>query len=117
VRSFRDAKSYAGKSIIYGGSGNIRLMKKFSARFTSRILREVERLIILPHAIKDVDPLLVEFGPNVDIICREWRSYEYVKIRISRVQIFLADDMTIGLNTSELLHYILEKPEFLKRSQ
>ncbi|MDZ4283071.1 MAG: polysaccharide pyruvyl transferase family protein [Hydrogenophaga sp.] len=104
VSASRTWPSYTGKTVMYGGGGNLGQMQNFSARFLRRIHGSVKRLIILPHTIKDITPLLEEFGPNVDIICRELDSYSYVKRSVKRANVFLADDMALKLNVEQLMH-------------
>ncbi len=108
----RDRDSYAGEFVIYSGGGNLGLMKNFSARFLSRIHKNVKRLVILPHTIKAVTPLLQEFGPNVDIICRERVSYEYVKGAVEKANVYLADDMALQLDVAALLDM---RPTFIEK--
>lgn len=99
----RDLDSYDGQTLVYSGGGNLGLMKNFSARLLLRVHRGVKRLVILPHTIKEVTPLLNEFGSNVDIICRERISYEYVKNSTVSANVYLADDVALSLNVKQLL--------------
>ncbi|OQW88772.1 MAG: hypothetical protein BWK72_07400 [Rhodoferax ferrireducens] len=99
----RDLPNYDGQVLIYGGGGNLGLMKNFSARMLSRVHQGVKRLVILPHTIKAVTPLLSEFGANVDVICRERISYEYVKGSVRQANVYLADDMALSLKVAPLL--------------
>jgi exopolysaccharide biosynthesis predicted pyruvyltransferase EpsI len=55
----------------------------------------------LPHTIKNCDELLESFNSNVDIICREHRSYEYVKAQAPRAKVYLAHDMAFNLDVNE----------------
>lgn len=108
----RDKKEYKNKVVFYGGGGNLGLMKNFSARFLSRIYSSVDKLVILPHTIKDIDPLLRLFKSNVDIFCREQVSFNYVKSSGTRANVYISDDLAIGLNTEMLLNY---NPKFSKK--
>lgn len=108
----RNLSSYDGQTLIYGGGGNLGLMKNFSARLLTRVHRGVKRLVILPHTIKEVTPLLADFGSNVDIICREKISYEYVKNSTVSANVYLANDVALSLNVKQLLgtsHNFLDK--------
>jgi len=59
-----------GKTIFYGGGGNLVGDSTDSYRVISRAHREAKRLVILPHTIRRVDTLLDDFGPNVTVIAR-----------------------------------------------
>lgn len=99
----RSAGAFTGQTVVYGGGGNIGLMRNVSSRFLSRIHKSTKRLIILPHTIKDVAPLLSEFGSNVEIVCRERVSYEYVRSIVNGPRVFLAHDMALHLDVKEIL--------------
>lgn len=106
----RDRSDYRGEFLIYGGGGNFGLMKNFSSRLLQRVHRTVARLVILPHTIKDVSPLLAEFSGNVHVICRERQSYEYVKSKVTQANVFLADDMALSLDVQKLLDKSATQP-------
>ena len=101
----RDKNSYKNKVIFYSGGGNLGQMKNFSSRFLSKIYESVEKLVILPHTIKNIDPLLGLFKSNVDIFCREQVSFDYVKKSGTQANIYLAHDLAIGLDVGMLLNY------------
>lgn len=102
--SRRDRESFKGDFLLYGGGGNFGLVKNFSSRLLRRVHQDVKRLVILPHTIKDVSPILAEFGSNVDVICRERQSYNYVKSVAHKARVFLAHDMALQLDVDQLLH-------------
>lgn len=109
----RDQPGYEQKTLIYSGGGNLGLMKNFSARMLSRVHRGVKKLVILPHTIKAVTPLLEEFGPNVDVICREQVSYDYVRSAVKHANVYLSHDMALNLKVKELLEL---QPSFLSKA-
>ena len=88
--------------VVYGGGGNLVGPHTFCARVCREVHASAERLIILPHTIKNVTPLLREFGSNVDIFCREEPSYDYVRTHARKANVFLADDMALGLNAQDI---------------
>lgn len=94
-----------GKTIIYGGGGNLVGPGTFSYKTISRLHANARRLVILPHTIKNVDSLLSDFGSNVDIICRERVSYEYVRKNARRANAFLMDDMAFNLDCKKTLEW------------
>lgn len=89
--------------LIYAGGGNLVKLSTVSARFVQKHHREAQRFIVLPHTIKEVDALLGEMGKNVDLICRELASYEYVKAKASKANVYLARDMAFGLDAHQFL--------------
>lgn len=105
----------SNRILLYAGGGNLVNMTSFSARFMSRVHATASRLIILPHTIKEVDPLLEAFGPNVDIVCREHASYDYVKASGTRANVYLDHDMAFKLDLDRLLHSSeIRKPTLFK---
>lgn len=96
-----------GKTVFYAGGGNLGKMSNFSVCCLSRIHKNVKKLVILPHTIKEVTPLLKEFGDNTDIICRELVSYEYVKSISTKANVYIAHDMALGLDIPSTLRYEL----------
>ncbi|MGF1681317.1 polysaccharide pyruvyl transferase family protein [Photobacterium minamisatsumaniensis] len=98
----REKFNYNDKVVIYGGGGNLGHMKNDSARILKKLNKEAKHITILPHTIKDIDELLTTFGSNVDIICRERKSYEYVKQVAVNANVFLCDDMAINLDITSI---------------
>jgi exopolysaccharide biosynthesis predicted pyruvyltransferase EpsI len=103
----RDRLPFVGKTVFYGGGGNLGKMSTFSVRCLRRIHKNVKKLVVLPHTVKDIAPLLDELGNNTDIICRELVSYKYVKLSGTKANVYLAHDMALGMNIPELLNYNL----------
>jgi exopolysaccharide biosynthesis predicted pyruvyltransferase EpsI len=99
----RNNFDFSKKTVIYGGGGNLVKLTTVSSRFISEHHNRVKRLIILPHSIKEVDSLLHEFGNNVDIFCREKASFDYVSANCSRANIYMADDMALALDVSDVI--------------
>ncbi|MBK1658291.1 hypothetical protein [Paracraurococcus ruber] len=93
----------AGQVILYGGGGNLYEVGRHAYRTLERIHARAKHLTILPHTIKDVDPLLDQFGGNVTVICREPVSYDYVRGRGGRYQTLLMPDLAFALDVERLL--------------
>ena len=89
--------------IVYGGGGNLVLPTTFSAKFLSSVHKKAKKVVILPHTIKQVDNLLSDFTENVDIICREHVSYQYVKKHAKRANIYIADDMALSVDVKKIM--------------
>ena len=92
-----------GKIVIYGGGGNLTCATSFSSRVISKLHFQAKKLVILPQTIRRCDILLEQLGDNVDVICRERESYQYVKGFVNSSNLFLMDDMAFGLNVGQLL--------------
>lgn len=110
----RSRHSFKGEVVVYGGGGNLGKATAFSAQFLQRTYPGIRKLIILPHTIREVQPLLESFGSNVDIICREKISYEYVKNHATQAHVYLADDMAFYLELTQLLSFTPSKLEQIK---
>lgn len=91
-----------GKIIFYGGGGNLIATSTYSARVVHKLNQRADRLVVLPHTIKNIDPILNELGNNVDLFCRERYSHAYVKNSGTRANVYLADDMAFGLDLPAL---------------
>jgi exopolysaccharide biosynthesis predicted pyruvyltransferase EpsI len=92
-----------GKVLIYGGGGNLGTANSFSYRLLSQHHKSAKRLVVLPHSIHNIDDLAAKFGSNVDLICRELVSYEYVKKHAGKANAFLANDMAFSLDVNTVL--------------
>ncbi|MBI9020575.1 MAG: polysaccharide pyruvyl transferase family protein [Verrucomicrobia bacterium] len=93
----------AGKILIYGGGGSLVPEYVAARQFVERYHQSVKRLVILPHTISGHADLLAALGPNVDIFTREEVSFEYVANCAPHANVFLADDLALGLNVTDLL--------------
>ena len=92
-----------GKTLIYGGGGNLIPLYPSARTFVERYHHSVRRLIVLPHTIQGHEDLLVGLGANVDLLTREAVSYDYVKRVTSGPRVFLADDLALSLSPSTYL--------------
>lgn len=100
-----DPKNFdpAGKTLIYGGGGNLIPLYLDARRFIERYHRLVRRLIVLPHTIQGHEDLLAVLGKNVDLLTRENVSYDYVKRVTAGPRVFLADDLALHLSPSTFI--------------
>ncbi|AFL75881.1 polysaccharide pyruvyl transferase family protein [Thiocystis violascens] len=89
--------------VIYGGGGNLVGQSTYSARVAKDACKLAKRLVILPHTIKSVTPIIEDFGRNVDVICREPVSYNYVKKISSLANVYLMDDVAFSLDVRNVL--------------
>ncbi|MBV5347573.1 polysaccharide pyruvyl transferase family protein [bacterium] len=102
----KNIRSLEKCNLIYSGGGNLVNKNSYSTRFITENYKKIKHLTILPHTIKDCDELLAGFNGNVDIICRERQSYEYVKAQAPRAKVYLAHDMAFNLDINQFIKKI-----------
>jgi len=86
-------KKYYNKTLVYGGGGNLVGIYNECENFIIKN-KDNNKIIILPHTIKDCDKLLHSLGNNIIIFCRERPSYNYVlKTFKYKKNVFLSKDM------------------------
>ncbi len=91
-----------GKTVFYGGGGNLVGDTTHSHRVISQVHRDAKRLVILPHTITRVDPLLDALGAHVTVFARERVTYEYIASRPRAYEALLADDLALSLDPAVL---------------
>ncbi len=104
--NFFDSREFEpmDKVLVYGGGGNLVNNYCGSARkFLEKYHRLAKKIIILPHTINTHKDLLKELGNNVDIICREEISYNYVEKLTAKANVMLMDDMAFSLDVKNTL--------------
>lgn len=79
--------------LVYGGGGNLIGVYHDCEQFLRG--NRLSKLLILPHTIKDVDNFLNDPPEDLYIICRDFKSYNYVSKFIDNV--FLHEDMAYKL--------------------
>ena len=86
---------YANELILYGGGGNLVGMYIEGKTFLNQN-KDNNKIIVLPHTIKDEDEIIKGLNNNVILICREKKSYNYVKsIFKYENNLFLSKDMAL----------------------
>lgn len=89
--------------VFYGGGGNLVALYKDAHDFIERHHKGVKQLVVLPHTIVAYPELLASLGNNVDLICREQLSYDYVASFVSAARVHLMDDAAFSLDVERLL--------------
>jgi exopolysaccharide biosynthesis predicted pyruvyltransferase EpsI len=89
--------------VFYGGGGNLAEPYLNARDFIARHHRGVKRLIVLPHTVVAYPELISSLGSNVDLICREQLSYDYVSRLVSGANVHLMDDVAFSLDIKSLL--------------
>lgn len=87
------------KIVIYGGGGQlVKLYDSYGLRFIRRYHNVAKKLIILPHTINLHKKYIEVFNQNIDIICRESTSYDYVKQINTKINVYLMNDMAFNID-------------------
>ena len=89
-------------TLLLGGGGNLTFynhVRKILHKYHSK----ARRVILLPQTICGNEDLLSELGPNVDILCREKVSYEYVRAHARKSNVLLMEDVAFELDVQESL--------------
>ena len=126
-RIARSGDDLTNKIVFYGGGGQlVKLYDGYGLNFVLRYKDIAKKLIILPHTINLRKNDIKAFNKNVDIICRESISYDYVKQTNKNVNVYIMDDMAFNINVKKLFydgsritnkchldaHYILQSLRF-----
>ena len=91
-------KHYKGKTLFYAGGGNLVGLYRNCSTFLKNN-KDNNDIVVLPHTIKSEDKLLSSLGPNVILMCREKKSYRYVKDIVKHKQnVFLSKDMAFYIS-------------------
>ncbi|NJM84963.1 MAG: hypothetical protein HC839_01450 [Leptolyngbyaceae cyanobacterium RM2_2_21] len=78
-------------------------MYKRDANYLEKYHREAKKVVILPQTINGNEQLLASLDSNVDILCRELTSFEYVKSVVTKANVFLMDDMAFSIDVDKTL--------------
>ena len=92
-----------GQVIFYGGGGNLVAPYPNARNFISKHHEHAKRLVVLPHTIAGYSELISALGSNVDIVCREQTSHDYVSQFVTGANVHLMDDVALSLDVSSLL--------------
>lgn len=105
-----------GKILVYAGGGNLMARYGDAREFVERFHEQAKKLVVLPHTVSDHTDLLKKLSGNVDIICREEVSYDYVKNIARKANVYLMEDMALKLNVEDILSVIPNKPDGLVKA-
>ena len=108
----RNSFEPGGKTVIYGGGGNLVEYYTNSRSFFIQNHKKLKKLIILPSTISGHTDLLHEFGKNTDIITRELVSYEFVRRHAPKANVYLSHDMSFYIDKEEVM-----TPSFMGTTQ
>jgi len=94
-------KEYNNQILFYAGGGNLVGIYKSCRKFINKN-KDKNKIIILPHTIKNEDELIKNLNNNIILICREKMSYDYVyNIIKNKNNVFLSKDMAFYINNIE----------------
>jgi exopolysaccharide biosynthesis predicted pyruvyltransferase EpsI len=92
-----------GKTIIYGGGGNLTRYYDSAKQPILHYQEHAKRLILLPHTIDQNEQMLNCLKGNVTLFCRENVSYNHVKKYAKKAEVLAADDMVFSLDVDEVM--------------
>jgi exopolysaccharide biosynthesis predicted pyruvyltransferase EpsI len=91
-------REYKNRILFYGGGGNFIGIYDDCKHFVKKNYIH-NKIVILPHTIKDEDSFIRELNNNVIIFCREKISYNYVyKLYKNKHNLYLSKDLALYLN-------------------
>lgn len=102
--------SSSDKLIVYGGGGNLVDAYKDARQFIELHHRHAKRLVVFPHSVHGHEDLLRDLGGNVEILCREAVSFEYLRSEAPHVKSRLFYDLAFTLSVDSILHDRLDIP-------
>lgn len=89
--------NYQNEIIIINGGGNLVGMYNDVNKIITKFEKN-NKVILLPHTIKDEDKLLSNLDKNTIIFCRELKSYNYTKNKAKfKENIFIDNDMAFRI--------------------
>lgn len=102
VRDHRQAQP-EGRIVIYGGGGNLVPDYSHAREVLLHLGPRARRMVVLPSSISGNEDLLASLESNVDVLCREAVSYEYVRSMAPRARVHLFHDMAFYLDVERTL--------------
>lgn len=89
---------------VYPGGGNlIAAYDGARRRIEARMAAGFDKLIMLPHTVRDHRDLFARMDDRFHIFCRERVSWDYVRQSAPRANAYLADDLALNLDVEQLL--------------
>jgi len=89
------------QTLVIGGGGNFVSLYWNVANFLGSWHQRARRVVILPHTVSGHEELIAQLGQNVEIICRERKSYDHVRGVNPSLSTFLADDMALSIDVQK----------------
>jgi len=97
------------KVVFYGGGGQlVNIYNGYAIKFLLSYKDVVKKLVVLPHTINLEQSIIKSFDNNVDVMCRERISLEYVKKNNQNVNTYIFDDLVFSMNLVEVFNKKIE---------
>lgn len=90
-----DNSNLKDQHVVYGGGGNFIEKYNECADFIEKSCGKASSITLLPHTVTGNEPLLGSLDERVTIICREEKSFEYVKSFENIKNVLLFNDMAV----------------------
>ncbi len=100
-----------GITIVYAGGGRFTPYWPGLENIVNILTApNIKRAVILPHSFSGIDSAIQAMDERHTLVCREQRSYEYVKSLRTKANILLADDMALLLDLRRLQPIVSAAP-------
>lgn len=96
--------TYPGRTVIYGGGGNLVEPYPNARNFIKRNRLVCARMYILPSTVRAYRDVLAADGAPLTVFVRERPSYEYLAAALEPATLRLSHDMAFYLDSSRHLH-------------
>lgn len=96
-----DSDSGEGRTVVYGGGGNLGEGYRDARDFLERHAGRCRRLVLLPHTVEGNEDLLSRLGPETHLFLREETSLDHCKQSAPRANSHLCHDMALTLPRGE----------------
>ncbi len=113
-RIIKGDEDLTGKTIFFGGGGNLVEYYSHGADFIQSVHRKARELVVLPHTFKGHDRLLSELGSNTTLIAREKPSFEHISRFNNIGQHLLMRDLVFELDVDSTFGKLTPAPKLIE---
>lgn len=105
-----DSTDSRGKTVFFGGGGNLVPLYGEMRAAIEQHQHGADRIIILPHTIRDNEQFLRNLPKNAIVFCRDPESYSHV-LGKTDASVYLDHDMAFHLNVEEFDFWCQRYPD------
>ncbi len=96
-----DFDNAEGRTVVYGGGGNLVAGYRDARSFLERHVGRCRRMILLPHTVEGNEDVLSRLGPEAHLFLRERISYRHCLQHAPMANCHLSHDMALTLPWGE----------------
>jgi exopolysaccharide biosynthesis predicted pyruvyltransferase EpsI len=89
-------------TLVIGGGGNLIPLYDNCKKVLMSEAHRYEKVVILPHTIRESDEFLSTFDRRYVVFCRELASFEHIRGKVRGAEVHLAHDMAIAVRPEKL---------------